>query len=119
MGAELRVYESSPPAAYRVVGWLQTQVDPMWYYYPLEEHLRVVRAEGRMRGCDALIWNPNHLLMPGVVSNDETGFWREEVQGLHRSGPQVSGVRAACIACELSAMMMSGVVATSASASSG
>ncbi len=82
---ELTVYERPPSRSHRVVGWLLTDgADPLWM------HLQAVREEATRRGCDAVVWNPNHRLVDGVVSDDATG--------VYFGAQQVIGARAACIA---------------------
>ena len=85
LASAIAAYEAAPAKPHIITGWIIT--DGM---FAMDEHLHLMRVEAARRGCDAIQWNPNHRLVDGVISDDQTGVW---LYGAHPIG-----ARAACLA---------------------
>jgi hypothetical protein len=87
------VYESPPARPHRIAGWIRSDSDPL-VSVSIDDHLQALRKSAAEHGCEAVVWNPSHRLVDGLVTVDATGVW---LSGYVRGGPFVIGARAACL----------------------
>jgi hypothetical protein len=90
---QVTAYEHAPARAHRIVGWLRAESEPL--PRDLSDVLDSLRESAASHGCDALLWDPSHTLVQGLVSDDAATGIYEEQRGGRR---YITGARAACLA---------------------
>jgi hypothetical protein len=76
-----------------VVGWLIAEGDGV--PRDLSDLVESLRESAATHGCDALLWDAGHLLVPGLVTDDSaTGTYERQLGGKRYA----SGAKAACLA---------------------
>jgi hypothetical protein len=92
--ADVVTLEQAPTRPYHVAGTLVATSDSEMVSRELSDVLEALRAQAAKKGCDALRWNPNHVLVSGIdVSNDPTGVFEQNVYGRRF----ITGGRAECL----------------------